>query len=310
MNLQKLHDALDLTFIAKKLRYSYLMYAHQAVYKADYDYGTLEPLLQHIEEKKIYQIPAIGVYYYGLKTHFEKGNKTHFNNLKNILFSNQNLFPPDELRDLYLMAINYLISQLNSGEPTIKKQLFEFYRKGIEKRILLENQTLSRVTFRNIVSLGLMLKKYTWIETFIPQYAKFLHKNYRESIVHYSNARLSFDQKNYARAMQLLTQVEFDDILMNLNAKSMLIRMFYEENEYDALESLLASMRTYLSRKKVIGYHKSNFSNLIKFTKKMLKINPYDKTQIEHLIYAVKEANPMAATERNWLLEQLRNLSR
>ncbi len=308
MNLQELHKALDLTFMAKKLQYSYLMYAHQTVYKAEYDFGILDSMLAYIEETGLHEVPAVGVYYHGLKTHFEKDNAVHFQNLKDTIFTNQKLFPSEELRDIYLMAMNYLISQMNSGDPTIREQLFEFYRKGIEDKILMEQEILSRVTFRNAVSLALMQKEYDWVEAFIPNYSKYLQDKHRESIVDYSRARLNFDKKDYTRAMQLLTQVEFDDILMNLNAKSMLVRMYYEEDEFDALESLLGSMRAYLTRKKVMGYHKSNFSNLIKFTKKLLKVSPYEKTQIERLRMDIQEANPMATTERNWLLEQLDRL--
>ena len=105
--------------------------------------------------------------------------------------------------------------------------------------------------------------------------------------------------------MQLLTQVEYNDTLMNLNAKNMLVKMFYEEDEFDALDSLLSSMRTYLTRKKVVGYHKSFITNFIKLTKKLLKTSPYNKVQIEKLRLDIMEAAPMASSEREWLLRQL-----
>jgi hypothetical protein len=106
--------------------------------------------------------------------------------------------------------------------------------------------------------------------------------------------------------MQLFRQVEYDDILMNLNAKMMQFKMFYEQDELDVVESLLESMRTYLVRKKVIGYHKANYKNIIRLTKKMLKINPYNQTQKTKLLNEIEEANPLA--ERKWLLKQLKQL--
>ncbi|MEZ5057540.1 MAG: hypothetical protein R2879_10960 [Saprospiraceae bacterium] len=308
MNLQDLGNALEVTFLADKLRYSYLMIAHQVVYKTEYDFGMLEAVLNYVESKDFKDIPAIAVYYYGYKANVEKENPEHFQNLKKTILENEELFPAHERRDIYLMAINYLINRMNSGDSSALKELFEFYKNGIEKRVLFENETLSRFTFRNVVSLGLILKDYKWVESFIPDNAPFLEEKYRESIVHYSMARLNFEKKAYDEAMQLLMQVEYDDLLMNLNAKSMLIRMFYEEEEMDALESLLESMRTYMQRKKVMGYHKSNFTNLIKLTKKLIKINPFNKEQVAGLKEEVENAKPMASTERNWLLRQIEAL--
>ncbi|HMR44336.1 MAG TPA: hypothetical protein PKC40_10910, partial [Saprospiraceae bacterium] len=124
----------------------------------------------------------------------------------------------------------------------------------------------------------------------------------------FSTANLAFEKKDYTTAMQLLTQVEFDDILMNLNSKRMLLKMFYEENELDALESLLESLRNYIQRKKVMGYHKANFTNLIRLTKKLIKVNPYNKNTLGTLKAEIQEAKPLAAAEKNWLLEQLENI--
>jgi hypothetical protein len=103
-------------------------------------------------------------------------------------------------------------------------------------------------------------------------------------------------------------QYEIDDILLNLNSKSMLIKMYYEQEEFDALESLLNSSTTYLARKKVIGYHKAGFSNLLKLAKKLLKINPYDKLAKKKLKVEVENTNPLTPSNRNWLLLQLENL--
>lgn len=305
MNLQDLGNALEVTFIADKLRYSYLMIAHQVVYKTEYDFGMLDAVLDYVEQKGFIEIPAIAVYYYGFKANVDKENPEHFRHLKTIILQNEEVFPPAERRDIYLMAINYLINRMNSGDSTAVKELFEFYKSGIEKKILIENKTLSRFTFRNVVSLGLILKEYGFVERFITDYAVYLEPKNRESIVHYSQAWLHFERKDYQNAMQLLMQVEYDDLLMNLSAKSMLVRIFYEEDELDALESLLESMRTYLQRKKVMGYHKANFTNLIRMTKKLVKINPFNTDQVKKLKKEVEEANPMGGRERNWLLQQI-----
>jgi hypothetical protein len=305
MNLQEVVNALEVTFLADKLRYSCLMLAHQSVYKTDYDLGLLELVLRYVEERQLLHIPAIAVYYYGYRTNTEKQETHFFQNLKEQVLLHENLFPAGELRDIYLMTINYLISRMNAGDTSISPELFEFYKKGLERGVLFENEVLSRFTFRNIVSLGLKLGEFAWVEQFILSYRSKLEPQHQESIGHFSMANLAFEKKDYATAMRQLMQVEYDDLLMNLNAKRMLIKMFYEEEEIDSLESLLDSLRTYLQRKKVMGYHKSNITNFIRLTKRLLKVNPYEKKMLEDVRRDILDSTPMSGTDREWLLQRL-----
>lgn len=305
MNLQELTTALDVTFIANKLKYSYLMFAHRVVYNTDYDFGTLDSILKYVRETPLVKIPAISIYYHGLMAQLEKDKPEHYQSLKTEIFESAHLFPNHEARDIYLMSINYLIGQLNSGSKDALKELFELYKSGLQLGVFMESGRISRFTFMNVVAVGLKLSEFEWIENFINEYQAYLKKAVKENIVHFSTANLAFEKKDYDTAMRQLTQVEYDDILMNLNAKGMLIKMFYETGEYDVLEALLNSTRAFITRKKVMGARKANFTNLIKLTKKLLKIQPYDKTQIARLRNEIEEANPMASTERDWLLNQL-----
>ena len=166
---------------------------------------------------------------------------------------------------------------------------------------------LSRWTFLNVVAIGLKLNEFEWIESFINERQSFLEEKYRESVSHYCRARLHFESKDYTSAMRLLNQVEYDDhILMYLSAKIILSKIYYEESEFDALDSLLESIRIYLQRKKVMGYHKSNYKNIIRYAKKLIRTNPYNTSQKQKLKKEIEEANPL--TEKEWLLEQVAKL--
>ena len=308
-NLQEISDAMDIAFIAGKLRQSCLILTHQKVYKEEYDIYLLDQILELVETEDHLKIPLIATYFFIYKTITEKEKETHFQNLKEQIIENGHIFPLTELRDIYLMAINYCINKMNEGNDSFIRESFELYREGLKNNIFIENNVLSRWTFLNIITNGLKLNEFNWIENFIDEYQSYLEEQHRESVSHYSMARLHFESKNYSSAMVLLSQVEYDDhILMYLSAKNMLSRIYYEEKEFDALESLLESMRNYVQRKKVMGYHKANFKNYIRYMKKLLKIRPRDKTAIEKLRNEITIADPLTNDERNWLLTQVDNL--
>ena len=58
-----------------------------------------------------------------------------------------------------------------------------------------------------------------------------------------------------------------------------------------------------------MGYHKSNFQNVIYYTKKLVRVNPYKKEELTTLKDEINTASPLAEGERKWLLEQLEVMS-
>ena len=306
MNLQEVSDALDTTFLADKLRQACLMLAHQKVYKTEYKIGLFEEIMRYIEDNNFLTIPAISVYYYGYKSLTQPSNKIFFDHLKQNIFSDGHLFPVNEIKDIYLMAINYCIGKMNTGHAEFTREAFDLYKKGLETSILIENNNISPWTFINVAFNGLKLREFQWVESFIQDFSQYIPSAKRESIVLFTMSKLYFEKKDYPNAMQLLNQGDFDDLLIYLNAKTMLLKMYYELDEHDALDYQLDSLGTYIKRKKVMGYHKENFQNLIRYTRKLARVNPYNKKDISALRVDIQTANLLS--ERDWLLKQLDNL--
>ena len=304
LNLQEVSDANDIAYLTSKLKLSCIMLSHQAVYKSDYKMHLLEDVLSNIEQNPKYlEIPAISIYYYIYRSISEKKDEEAFVKLKEQILQNSDLFPLDEIRGIYLLAINFCIGQINTGKVHYSKESFDLYDLGTRNRIFIENGIMNHFTFSNAISAALYLEKYAWVDSFITEYSPLLEDKHQYNYVRFYRARLNFEKKEYAEAMKLLAQSDFDDILMTLSAKVILLKMYYEQDEYDSLEWLLASMNIYLQRKKIMGYHKTNYKNIIAATKKLLKIFPASKEKKEKLKNEIHATSPL--TEKKWLLEQL-----
>lgn len=302
-NLQAYSDALDLYFIAGKLRLASLITAVQKIYTQDIQVGLLEEALNYVEAKGLPELPAIRIYYYVYKTLSNPSNETFFFSLKDAIFQYDHFFTPEEQRDILLLAVNYCIAKMNTGVSRFIGEAFDLYKRGIENGALLDKGVLNHLTFINIITNGITLKQFEWVRQFIENYQQYLAPQYRENFVHFSLAKLHFEKREYQQAQRFLMQFDYDDILFNLIAKSMLIKIYYEEGEFSALDSLLESLRTYISRKKTIAYQKNIYNNLIRFTKRLVRLNPYDREQKDKLRKEIEAANPLL--ERKWLLEQL-----
>ena len=107
--------------------------------------------------------------------------------------------------------------------------------------------------------------------------------------------------------MPLLLQVELKDVLHNLDARRMLLRGYFELEEYDALDSLLDSFSRYIHRQKEIGgYHRINYLNLIHFVKRLIKLKDTNQASLNNLRHEIEGAKNVA--EQEWLLTKVKKL--
>ncbi len=303
LNLQALSDQLDNIFIAKKLRQVCLLLSHQRVYKKDYDFGLLDAIVKKIEAENLYQLPAIGMYYFAWKTLTEDSSDTHFQQFKKLVLEKADLFPDDEMRDLTILAINFCIQKYNQGNRNYLLEEFEIYKEGLERGYFLNDNQISRFTYRNIVTLSLVLKDYKWTDQFIHNYKKHLNPKYRDSTFNFNLARLEYERKNYDYALDLLRQCEHEDLLLELSTRTMFLKIFFEMGSFDLLPFHISALQTFIRRKKIIGYHRNLYSNFTSFFTKMLNLPPGDRALKKELKVQVEMAEVLA--EKEWLLSQL-----
>lgn len=305
VNLQETADALERWFIEERLRISKDMLANQSIYRQmNYDHGLLKEILAYATEKNLLHEPAVAMYYYTYMTLTRPDEESYFDELERRIHNQMDYFNPSEVRTLYLAALNYCVPKINQGRLDFARRAFELYKRGIETGILLENETLSRYTFLNAVSSALKVREFDWAERFIERYQNLLEEKQRKGAVNFSLARLYFEKSDYNKAQQYLVEFEYDDMLQNIVAKNMLLRIYYEQDEYDAFESLLESLRIYLQRKEALDpTRKAAYKNLISLMKKLLHLNIYSKPQKEKFRELVLQTNPLA--DREWLLKQL-----
>ncbi len=303
LRLQAISDSLTDAFATELLKQACVMHSHKSVAPTTYEQVFLETIVEKIESGAYKCPPSVSAYFQAYKALTDTTQLADFQRLKETIIKNSALFPLNEIRDLYLLAINFCIKKLNSGERIFEIEALELYKNGLENGAILENGQLSPYTYKNVMMLALKQGEYAWAEQFLQNFKKHLPERERENLFKYNLALYYFRLKNYPKAMDLLQEVTLKEVLFNLDARRVLMCIYYELSEFAALDSLLESFTVYLHRQKVIGYHKNSYQNLIKFVKKLLSLdfkNEVLKAQLKDEINNTKEL-----TERDWLLEQL-----
>lgn len=303
LNLQEIGDTMDQLYLMQKLRHVCSQISHRAVYQTDYQFGLLPQWIDQLEGSNYLRIPAIALYYYCYRFLTETDSPVHFRKFRQELQRSQKQFPPEELKDLYRAAINFCIRKLNQGDMDFTREGWELYQAGLADGVFLENQQLSRFTFDNIVGFGLRLEEFEPVSLFIQDYQRLLAEEFREGSVFFNLARLEYGRENYDQALRYLQQAYPKDLVNQLILKTIQLKIYYETEELDLLDSHLESFRHFIRRREVSDYHRTNFSKVISFTRKLLSLPLGKTTQHTELMEAI--AQEPILSERAWLLSKL-----
>lgn len=306
-NLDALNDNLDIFYFSEKLRYYCAALSNKFVIEQNYNARFIKEILSYIDDQKVQQVLPIAVYYRVLLTQIHEDDTKHYYVLKSLLEESSLSFAQLEAMNIYVSTINYCVRQINRGNQEFLKEIFELYEDLIRKGIIFFNGELSPWHFKNLIVVALRLGKYEWTEKFIKKYSSYLPDSFRDNAVTYNLAQVYFYQKKHIKVIELLREVEYEDVAYNLGSKSMLLATYYETDEIEPLYSLFESFRAYLNRHKDIpANRRKNYSNLIKFTKKLTRIMPGDRAAVAKLKQEIEETKNVAS--HNWLKEKLAEL--
>ncbi|MBL7825061.1 MAG: hypothetical protein JNJ57_00405 [Saprospiraceae bacterium] len=298
MAIQPLSDQLDVAFLSRKLWQCCFLLAHQARYNTACNFGFLDSILPYAE--KYLHLPAVSIYYRCYLALTQPGENQHFQLFKNELFENDTLFPPEELQDLYILAINFCTRRYNEGDLRFLHDQFDLYKRGFDKNYFLSEGVLSRFTYLNAATIGLNVQDFEWVEKFITEYTQHLDIQHRESLFAFNMARLEYQKSNLGDALFLLQRAEYKETMLALAAKTLQLKIYYELEEFDLLESHLQATAAFIRRKKIMGYHRDNYINLMHIVHKIMQMDRSDRQTLRQTIH---ETKPLA--EKEWLLSRL-----
>lgn len=302
-NLKDISDAMETAYIIKKLRHCCRVMHVHSVYKLETPFPFIDQILSFVSENKLYEIPVLGFYYYNYLSILFGAKDEYFQKCLSLHQLYENHFEQDERREIYLNLLNYCIRKVNEGQSQYNATVFELYMKGLEKDFLLDQGKLSRFTYRNIAEIGINLKEYDWVNSFLDRYQSKLEKNHQNSFYLLEKARVLSDQRNYHQAVALLANLSFDDHIIELSTRLERIRIFYEMEELELSQYHIESMEIYLRRKSNFGYHSEHYKAFIHFMRKILKqMNP-NKLQWTALRKQIEQEEKL--TGRKWLLEKV-----
>lgn len=294
---------LDLFYISKKLELSCETVNVQALLNKNHQPFLLDALLLELQSHVYSREPVVAVYISILQTLREPDNERAFQLVLAKLKQEEKHFTRSQLRELYQYPLNFCIRQINKGNLLYQQTIFEIYKVILKNEVILPAGILSPWDYKNIVTVSLRLGHFNWSKSFLTEYKKFLPDSERENSFQFNMANYYFQKKDFPSALKLLQSVEFSDPVYQLDSRSILLKIYAEQDDQDALFYHLKAFQTFLDRnKRVSRFHKTLYGNLIRYTKKMIKVAGNKKEMEKLQALLALETN---AADLPWLKKML-----
>ncbi len=246
--------------------------------------------------------------------------------LKKALFDCQHLLNEFEKSLAFKLLINLTIPNANQGAQSDVYALLGLYKAGLERGILHRQDAMDTLRFTNIAITAAGAGDFEWTAWFIEKYKPFLSRKDREkaallceAYLHYYTAvRNGRRPEDFAKALACLIQIKRADEVIELQARSLQIRVNYEAcaftdfpDEAPAMLALANYFKEYLLRELHLSDDvKRSFLNFLALFKDLVNLKAglaaTKASQVQRFKQKLGQAGPVRL--KHWLVEMAAEL--
>jgi hypothetical protein len=269
--------------------------------------GVLEVMKKNND--KFYPYVLVNYSAYLMMKHTED-HKYYFE-FKKMVDEYYSLFGQSERFYLYAMLISYCSLQcLNDNTGIFGREQFEIHKRSVELGLYKnsENDIMDIVKFRNIALSAFSLNETDWFETFVNDFINELKPEYRENMRHFSFAYVHFGRKEFGKSLENLILVHDDFFYFKMDAKRLLLLIYFELGYFDQANSLIKSIKEYIANTKDLSENLKDRERIfIKVVNELLKVKESgNKKDIRILESEISK--DIKLTLKKWLLEKMSEL--
>lgn len=307
-DLAKADYHLDAYYIGQKLKNYCTWLDYQKIFSIASFFSLPPFFFDWIREGNYLEEPIIKGYFLLTQLLLFPDDDSNYYNLKSFLDNKEIKLGKVDEKAFYIFLINYCIDKkINIGKKEFFLELFHIYKILLDKNLLLDKGIFPSQDYKTIITVGLQVKEFAWTESFIQTYTPKLPPEERENALTYNLAKVYFAQNQYEKVIEQLREVEYGNLTYALGGKLMLLKTYYELNEFLALDSLVDSFRVYLRRNQTISKEvRQQYLNVLRFIKKMSNVRPGDLAAVAKIEQQIQACKNLA--DKGWIVQKLEEL--
>jgi hypothetical protein len=241
--------------------------------------------------------------------------------LKTMILRNKRSLIRDDFKDFCTEIYNYAVRRRLKGIDGFLNESIDMLKLLVKENILITKGYLSAHSYINLASKAFFEKEFEWGEKFIYEYKDKVNPEHRENAYNYIISVLYYtkgsgtedheEKREYlCKAQEHLSMVKSEDFFYMLKIKKLLVKIYYELEDFVNLNYTIDSFVHYLNNNESIpGKLKEGSRNFVNASKNLLKLNEkytkFDKDFLKKEISASENID-----FKNWLLEKAEELGK
>ena len=232
-----------------------------------------------------------------------------YQKLKDILLHSQKRVGTEDLKTIFTYLENTAKFVFKPGKDYYE-ELFQLYQIQLEEGIIYYDGFILHSTLRNVVTVGLYLKKVNWVEHFLETHQHKIFPTYKEEdrVFYLCLAMLLFEKNEFEQAMEELNKTKFQNIYFKTLERNLRLKVYFELKFNSLFEDTINSYRKFLSdnRDQIADFFLEANRNFINITYAIYNFGSFNKKRLLELEQKVKAIEKVP--EKNWLLQKIESL--
>ena len=238
---------LDILYLVNKLRYACTVFQNQEQHTVLLEEVMLQASVGYYSTE-----PSVMVYHTIYRMLQQPDEVAHFELLKKTIKTAQRTLPEAILRDIYVYAINYCVSQINKGKLHYLRDVYDLYTTALDHNFLYDGQQLEAWDIANIMALSGQLRNYQWSDKFIQLYKERAPYSGQMNVFTFNLAKMYFFSQRYDEVLKLFANVENTNPMYLLGTHTLVIQSHYHLGDWESLHKCIAKFKAILKRRKSI----------------------------------------------------------
>jgi len=310
-NIQEYINATDLAFLMKRLEIHRMIVSWNNYRAKKLKSEISKPIIDLLNLPQYCENTTIKMYRVNIDLE-EKMDVNSFENLLNFIDQYGYSFSANDLKGLYLSALNFCAIEIMEGNLEYFKASYRIYSNMHNKNLLLsDNNILKSSTYTNTISASCNAEKFDWAKEICEFYKPYLIKEIRESTFQYNLGIIAFYKKDYDVAHSHFVKVDKTNTSIDIRARIYTLMCLYESRDdysYQFLQNLRSTKDYFKNHTKLPARRRTVYFN---FTKIILKLYNYQygKTRITSKNIKEELLQMSFVYSKAWLMEKIGEFS-
>ena len=308
--IHQLLNAVDQTYIGYWLKYLLSSWTLGRMVGFQFPEDRWQEI-RGLAEAQLETLPALARMHYRLLLLYRNEAPTQqYDALASLLEDHGQRMTKTELLNVYGNLQNYHTRRMHEGDPEAMQKLFLGYQQMVRLQLIFNQGEFTSHFIRNITAVACRLGEIAWTTNFLNTCRTQIVKEIGRPGFLYSLAYLDFTKGDFSKALQRLHSLEFVDPFYRIGHQTLLLRIYYELEQYESLDLVSETFRRYLNRTPQISdRQKEQYRAFISILKKLARAREKgaNKARLSRITDLLEQHAEV--TDRTWLSAKLEELS-